>query len=403
MVSISYKDLLHHLTSKDSFASSLKILAEGPKFEYDDYEDPCALITVDAHATQSTPIKSYAGGAAIVMKATGFVANMSEVSSGLKGRDNKNRWITGAIPGVTFFRNISDGEREYLLHRNSVQIVYMTVEHSLFWPWADEYARRNRGSVGRAAEHRRTVMKRGGVALSSSGPVPSAPLLSASAHPRQRSSISSHSRSRSAKRPKARAGCEVPPPAVDGFASNQHVRNLGSAEIEIKAEPDRRGRRCFNRSDVIHLQNNIKGWTIPTTTARASDLSTSALLSMQNRHRHQQQRANHDTDIVELVEDARLPAQAAQAQQAQAQANAQGLLGDGRRLCEDCATIFTKSELTKYHRKYYCDFCYAKLDEVPCQGIGCTTILPTKKHGKMYNHGLYCIPCYDDWNMPILP
>ena len=118
MVSISYKDLLHHLTSKDSFASSLKILAEGPKFEYDDYEDPCALITVDAHATQSTPIKSYAGGAAIVMKATGFVANMSEVSSGLKCRDNKNSWITGAIPGVTFFRNISDGEREYLLHRN---------------------------------------------------------------------------------------------------------------------------------------------------------------------------------------------------------------------------------------------------------------------------------------------
>ena len=58
--------------------------------------------------------------AAIVLKPTGFVANISEITSSGKQRENCNWWVTGAPPGVILFRRMRSKLNEYIVHRDSV-------------------------------------------------------------------------------------------------------------------------------------------------------------------------------------------------------------------------------------------------------------------------------------------
>ena len=61
-------------------------------------------------------IASYDGGAAIALKPTGFVVNISDISSDNEKRFNKNHWVTGAPPGIILFRRMRSKLSEFILH-----------------------------------------------------------------------------------------------------------------------------------------------------------------------------------------------------------------------------------------------------------------------------------------------
>ena len=110
-------------------------------------------------------IASYDGGAAIALKPTGFVVNISNMSSGKKKRFNKNHWVTGAPPGVILFRRMPSKLREFSMHRASVQFAYISMEQTLFEPWAREYAVAHPDNIRAAHEMRRDWKARAGVVL----------------------------------------------------------------------------------------------------------------------------------------------------------------------------------------------------------------------------------------------
>ena len=214
--------LVLHCVKQDSLQSSLDILVNG--FNYGEVSEPFGIYSVGIE--QSDRIAGYDGGAAIVLKPTGFVANISDISAGGKQRENNNRWVTGAPPGVILFRRMSSKLREYILHRESVQFAYISMEQALFEPWAREYAVGRADDIRAAHEMRRDWKARAGVVLPSgdelsikfdiaqtmagSDPIRRAHLTVAQPRPRSRS----RSRSCSVRRPTGGVGVEIPPPAV---------------------------------------------------------------------------------------------------------------------------------------------------------------------------------------------
>ena len=254
-----------HCVKQDSLEASLNVLVNG--FNYGDCSQPFGIYTVDANSPrQSGMIASYDGGAAIVLKPTGFVVNISNLSSGRKKRYNKNHWVTGAPPGVILFRRMPSKLREFILHRASVQFAYISMEQTLFEPWAREYAVAHPDNIRAAHEMRRDWKARAGVVLPGDDeltincniaqtmacidPVSRAPLMVA--QPRR---SRSRSRSRSVERPMGGVGAEIPPHAafLDRFAAKKpdrdlhkrweqsdHVREFAGSASSIAEEPDRR-------------------------------------------------------------------------------------------------------------------------------------------------------------------
>ena len=93
----------------------------------------------------------------------------SDISSAEKKRFNKNHWVTGAPPGVILFRRMSSKLREFILHRASVQFAYISMEQTLFEPWAREYAVAHPDNIRAAHEMRRDWKARAGVVLPGDG------------------------------------------------------------------------------------------------------------------------------------------------------------------------------------------------------------------------------------------
>ena len=109
------------------------------------------------------------------------------------------------------------------MHRASVQFAYISMEQTLFEPWAREYAVAHPDNIRAAHEMRRDWKARAGVVLPGDDeltincniaqtmacidPVSRAPLMVA--QPRR---SRSRSRSRSVERPMGGVGAEIPPP-----------------------------------------------------------------------------------------------------------------------------------------------------------------------------------------------
>ena len=256
------------------------------------------MVIVDATSPQSGMIASYDGGAAIVLKPTGFVANW-----------RKNDWVTGALPGVILFRRMSSKLREFILHRASVQFEYISMEQILFVPWALEYAVANPDNIRDAHKMRRVWKARAGVVLPSDGeltltcdiaqtmagadPVSRAPLTVA--QPRSRSR--SRRRSRSVERPMGGVGAEIPPFAtafLDRFAAKTPHHDLHKlweqsedvrafAGSGIAAEPDR---RSFVPSSVRYLANEDAMVSGAAASSASSGSSLSAARSVLQEYHH---------------------------------------------------------------------------------------------------------------------
>ena len=373
--------LVLHCVKQDSLQSSLDILVNG--FKYDEVSTPFGIYTVDANSPeQSGKIASYDGGAAIVLKPTGFVANISDISAGENQRANKNRWVTGAPPGVILFRRMSSKLREYILHRDSVQFAYISMEQALFEPWAREYAVGRADDIRAAHEMRRDWKARAGVVLPSgdelsincdiaqtmagSDPIRRAHLTVAQPRPRSRS----RSRSRSVPRPTGGVGVEIPPPAVllkSSGLGKVAARSLDMSELwernfhrrtfaqpprprepeshNIASEPDR---RFFVPSSVRYLSKEYDEMTqgaAASSSGPSSGSSLSAARSVLQENRAESI-ALHERVVVE---ETVAPARVVQAQEQWA------------RPCEGpgCNTRMShKSEWRRYYRKYYCIRCY---------------------------------------------
>ena len=115
----SAPSLTLHGVKQDSLQSSLNILVNG--FNYGTESKPFGIYSVDANIPeQSGRIKSYDGGAAIVLKPTGFVANVSDINAAGKPRDNTNAWVTGARFLELFCSNVcslANSESSYCIER----------------------------------------------------------------------------------------------------------------------------------------------------------------------------------------------------------------------------------------------------------------------------------------------
>ena len=105
----------------------------------------------------SKVIASYDGGAAILLKPTGFLVNISTTNASGKRRENQYEWLTGAVPGTILFRRMGSKLREFILHQDSVQYHYLSMEHALFNSWLQSWGPRNVDSV-RRAHHMREEM-----------------------------------------------------------------------------------------------------------------------------------------------------------------------------------------------------------------------------------------------------
>ena len=212
-----------HGVKQNSMQASLDILVNG--FNYGEDCQPFGIYSVDAtNEQQSGKIRYYDGGVSIVLKPTGFIVNMSKRSSNRKKRENPNDWITGAIPGVVLFRRMSS-LREFIMHRDSVQFAYVSIEREIFEPWAFEFAVANPDAMTKAVEWRRERNATAGVVLPS-GPEPSGRVDTAQIRASSEfipdalevAQLRLRSRSRSPTasevRPEIGGGVEIPQPSV---------------------------------------------------------------------------------------------------------------------------------------------------------------------------------------------
>ena len=156
--------LVLHGVKQDSVQSGLDILVNG--FNYGETCEPFGIHSVLAtNEQQSGKIGFYEGGVSIVLKPTGFIANVSEVSADGNERKNTNDWLTGAPPGVVLFRRVPGGklQEHYIMHQDSVQFAYISMEQGLFEPWALKYARDCPDDIKKAALQRREWKASAGV------------------------------------------------------------------------------------------------------------------------------------------------------------------------------------------------------------------------------------------------
>ena len=211
-----------HCVKQFSLDSSLNILVNG--FDYGEVSRPFGIYTVDAnHEGQSKMIASYDGGAAIVLKPTGFLVNISDISSGNKKRENPYQWLSGAMPGTILDRRMVSGLREFILHQDSIQFHYFSVEKRLFDAWLQWWGPSNPESL-RQALHQRQSMNGVGIVEPSSCKPPTEtenvcrePQTLAAASNRGSKMVIAQSRSRSCSRSRSphpiASGVEIRPPA----------------------------------------------------------------------------------------------------------------------------------------------------------------------------------------------
>ena len=434
--------LVLHCVKQDSLQSSLDILVKG--FNYGEVSKPFGIYTVDATSEQqSGAIASYDGGAAIVLKPTGFVANISSITSGGKPRENCNWWVTGAPPGVILFRRMASKLKEYILHRDSVQFAYISMEQTLFEPWAREYAVGRPEGIRAAHLMRRDWKAGAGVVLPSgdelsincdtaqtmagSEPFPRA-LTVAQPRPRSRS----RSRSRSVPRPADGVGVEIQAPAVllersglgrvaatdlDGGMPGVWERSFHQRAFERPRDPERyniasetdRRLTQFVPSSVRYLAQEYDEMTqgaAASSSGRSCGSSLSAARSLL-----QETRAE-SIAVVQAQEPWAQPCE-----------------GPG---CNE--RMSHKSEWKRYYSHYYCHSCYgannlvtqenraesivlherAVVEETvapvqvvqaqepwarSCEGPGCNARMSSRSQWRKYYNHYYCHRCYDANNV----
>jgi hypothetical protein len=129
--------LFLHGVKTSAWSSVLEILASG--FQHGGFPSvPYGVYSVDV-GRQAHMVKSYDGGAAIVFEQTGFPVDIST-----KKQVQKNEWIAnkkgGALPGVCMHRLMPSKMHEYIHHRDSIRIRYVSVKEGLVKAWLrDEF------------------------------------------------------------------------------------------------------------------------------------------------------------------------------------------------------------------------------------------------------------------------
>ena len=417
-----------HGVKQDSLQSSLNILVNG--FNYGTHAKPFGIYSVDANIPeQSGRIKYYDGGAAIVLKPTGFVANVT---------GDSNDWVTGAPPGVILFNRTPRKLREFILHRESVQIAYISMEQSLFEPWAREYAVHHPDNV-RAAHHgRRDWRSRAGVVSSSvddSSMKCEIAQIMAVPHPVSRPVLTvaqPRSRSRSPSEPRfaGTVGVCVPPP--HGFHVDE-VR-LWRAGLLLPEPKDFDMERLWAQTQS---QFTFKGGGgivsvpdhrtfVPSSVGRMScehdemdregaQCSTGSSLGaarsvVQEFHVVDRTRSSADSDAVIVG--------SATASSSGTKQNRHTVAGDHEWLCDGpgCSIIMrSKREWQKYYHKYYCKLCYDSIvtasstktnqsktqgvQERSCDGPECAMVMRGKDAWVKYYNKYYCKRCYHSDNV----
>ena len=375
--------LLLHCVQQNSLESSFAILVNG--FNYGEASKPYGIYSVDANVRgQSGMIKSYDGGAAIVLKPTGFVVNISDKSSSGNQRSNKNYWLTGAPPGVILFRRMDSKLREFILHRASVQFAYISMEQSLFEPWAREYAVAHPDNLRAAHDMRRDWKARAGVVLPSHDelsitcdsaqtmagidPV-SRPLLTV-AQPRSRS------RSPSVPRCTGGGGVEIAPP-LDLHAppdldrlkrarlflpektdfdmerlweQTQHEFTFEGGD-RLVSEPDR---RYFVRSSVGYMSNEFDEMNQGAAASSSGSSLQAARSVLQEYHSVDRAESNADANAAATTATATSSVGSKKKKQNKVQ-GVQEWPCDG----PGCGLMMrSKSEWHKFYRKFYCKLCF---------------------------------------------
>ena len=404
---VAMPSLVLHGVKQDSLRASLEILVNG--FKYGALAKPFGIYTVDAtNEQQSGKICYYDKGVSIVLKPTGFIAKTSA-----------NDWVSGAIPGVVLFRRMKK-LKEYIMHKDTVQFKYISMEQDLFEPWAREYA------VSRPDDIRSALLKRSELKASAEAVLPSGPELSDRVDAAQTMAMASsepwpscaltvaqprlRSRSRSPTasevRPESGRGVEIEQPAV--LAAKSPVAGTSKTGEQCRHEkaiqypnrprdpqkhpvPSEMDRRLiqFEPSTVVyvHLENEkMQGGALASSAGPSTGSSLSAA------------RAVLRADCAESMAVAQEPK---------------------RYFCDgpECSTRMSgKDEWQRYHGFYYCHHCYDRLNFCgnpaassgsaaaassgarPCEGPGCSTRM-IKGEWTRYCHRFYCKTCYDGWNM----
>ena len=382
-----------HGVKQDSLQSSLNILVNG--FNYGTESKPFGIYSVDANIPeQSGRIKSYDGGAAIVLKPTGFVANVSDINAAGKPRDNTNAWVTGALPGVILFKRMQSGKlREFILHRESVQFAYLSMEQTLFEPWAREYALRHPDNI-RAAHHgRRDWKSRAGVVLSSvddlsmdcefaqimaaRDPV-SRPLLTV-AQPR--------SRSRSPGEPRIVGSggvCVPPPPGL--YVDRERLRR---AHL-LFPEPEHDMERLWAQTQQ---QVTFKGGASIVSVPDGRSFVPSSVLYLSNEHDDMVQGAAGCSvfgggagSSLAAVRSVLQDVHVVDVAKSEADSNA-------------AATTSPAIVADTVRRKVKKKNKVQAVQEWPCDGPGCRAIMRCKTEWQRYYNKYYCKACYDSDNL----
>ena len=430
--------LVLHAVKQDSVQSSLDILVNG--FNYGETCEPFGICSVLAtNEQQPGKIGFYEGGVSIVLKPTGFIVNVSEISADGNKRKNTNDWITGAPPGVVLFRR-TPSQEHYIMHQDSVQFAYISIEQGLFESWALKYARDCPDDIKKAVLQRREWKASAGVVVpspelsdrldtaqtmaSSSDPWPSRAL--AVAQPRLRPRSRSPTASEVQPEIGGRRGVEIPQPDVllapmsglrnkrmtktpeekqrDKEACRHPQRSRAPEKHPVPSEMDRRYINNFVPPTIVyfHLENEKVREGAAASSGGPSSGSSSMLAA----------RAVLKEDCPEAmvtVDQAQEP-------------HWYYCAGPG------CSTRKSgKKELKGHYYHRYCHQCYDRSNFIKtqtnisassgsaeammtvdqaqephwwydCDGPGCTTRKSSKKELEGFYGHRYCQQCHKDWN-----
>ena len=419
--------LVLHAVSQNSMQNALSILVNG--FCYGPKSKPFGIYSVDAtNESQSGKIRFYDGGVSIVLKPTGFIANISEKSANGKPRDNTNKWLTGAPPGVVLFRRMNDGLREFIMHKDTVTFAYISMEEEIFKAWALEFGVANPDAIRKAHKTRREWKERAGVVIPSGPEISNAEyetaqtmaapepwpdhysVLTVAQPPFGRSR--SRSRSPSVPRPDTMSGVEIAAPREPDVLLEQ-LNVYCSRTIGVATEVD------AALSERLEQKDDMKGfaqpdrprdparWTIPSEKDRR-------IIFVPPGFRYV------EMDPLELKEEG-LQKEAA----ASSGGPSSGTSLEAARsvLREDCPksiagnpaawkplgkvcagancnkTMMDKAEWNRDHGRFYCHTCYDNLwnPKKPCEG--CNKTMVDKTEWNKYDGRFYCHTCYDNlWN-----
>ena len=279
-------------------------------------------------------------------------------------------WV--APPGVILFRRMNSKLREYILHRDSVQFAYISMEQALFDPWALEYAVGRPDDI-RAAQLMRREWKAGaGVVLPSgdelsincdtaqtmarSEPFPRA-LTVAQPRPRSRS----RSRSRSVPRPADGVGVEIQAPAV--LLERSGLGRVAATDLD------------GGMSGVWERSFHQRAFAQPRDPSRhniASEIDRRLTQFVPSSVRYLAQEYDEMTQGAAASSSGRSCGSSLSA--------ARSLLQESR--AESNAVVQAQEPWAR-----------------PCEGPRCKARMSHKSEWTRYNHHYYCHRCYDAWNL----